>query len=386
MTFAVQFLEPSPETLALSAPQAASRLSAAMSILPVERVIIGWDLPEHLIAACAGEASRARSSLFLWHPLLTFSASSLPPRADWQTLGPSGDPIPGFAGMPEFTFMCPNRPEVFEAVLARLQKAIHSGPFQGIFLDRIRWPSPTADPSRLMACFCPACQRAAIAQGIDLAGVRHLLAAPRNRAELARFLLNPASAGDSASDWPFLRRLMDFRARSITRLVRAAAELIRAHGLGVGLDCFSPSLTSLVGQELAALDAYCDWIKFMVYGHTYAPAGLPFELLNLQKWVNPAPLDSNGLPSDVLESTGLPPAFLANEIRAACACGIKNAWAGIELVDLPGVTRLNDAQIQSDLRAFRAANPAGLVLSWDLRHISDARLQLVADNFCPGNV
>jgi hypothetical protein len=203
-------------------------------------------------------------------------------------------------------------------------------------------------------------------------------------------LLAPAAGSE-----PLLRAFLAFRARSITRCVQTAAGIARAAGLAVGLDCFAPSLAPMVGQDLAALDATCDWIKVMTYGHALGPAGMPHELLALWQW-----LLEHGLPeADVrntlaratglalpasratLRERGLAPAALAAEIRRARAAGVRTLLAGIELVDLPGVTALEPAQIAADLRAFRAAQPDGLALSWDLWLIAPERLEVVRSSW-----
>ncbi len=57
--------------------------------------------------------------------------------------------------------------------------------------------------------------------------------------------------------------------------------------------------------------------------------------------------------------------------------------AGIELVDVEGVTRLDPAQIAADLRAFQEAQPDGLVLCWDLWRIPSERLELVQASLPP---
>ena len=80
--------------------------------------------------------------------------------------------------------------------------------------------------------------------------------------------------------------------------------------------------------------------KMMSYGHTMGPAGLPFEPL--------ARLD-----------------------------GVSTLLSGIEFVALEGTTRLGEAQITTDLRAFRSAGAQGLVLSWDLWHIPLKRPEYV---------
>jgi hypothetical protein len=85
------------------------------------------------------------------------------------------------------------------------------------------------------------------------------------------------------------------------------------------------------------------------------------------------------LPASLVELSerGLSPRTLAAETQRARAAGVSTVLPGIELVDLEGVTRLNPAQIAADLRAFRAACPDGLALSWDLRKIPPEWLEIV---------
>lgn len=392
---AVQYLEPGPDVATLTDAAARAQLRIAFARLPVSDVILGWDLPAALRRACAEEIARAGARLYRWHPLLSGDVPA------WQTVGLGGTPVPGFQGRPEFTFLCPNRPAVFESVLEDLRQTLRSGQYQGVFLDRIRYPSPTADPASHLACFCADCHRAAAAEGLDLTAARQRIQALlTHRRSFVRLLLDPAADVPSDDDLAFLRRFLDFRARSVTRIVQAAADIARAEGLLVGLDCFSPALSRLVGQDLAALDASGDWIKIMTYGHTLAPAGLPFELLGLARW-----LIGRGAASEVSEAEtlgwlaaaarlplppsfakmlthGVSPAALASETQRARAAGVRMVLAGVELVDIEGVTRLDPAQVAADLRAFRAAGPAGLVLSWDLRLIPAERLEIVHAVWC----
>jgi len=394
-TIAVQFLEDGPGVAAIAPDDARVRLREAFGRLPISHVLLGWNLPRLLLDACREETARAGARLFRWHPLLT-GDGTLVPRPEWQMVGLDGTPVPGFRGMPEFTFVCPNRPAVREAVLGHLQDVLRPGDYQGVFLDRIRYPSPTADPARLLACFCDDCRRAAAADGLDLEEARRrigaLVSAPERTPAFIRALLAlPASEADDA-DLTALRAFNDFRARSVTRCVRAAADLARTQGLEVGLDCFSPALTPLVGQDLAALDPCGDWIKIMVYGHTFGPAGLPYELLNLAGWLmgqrSAAEREALGwlsqatrLPLPVtcadLRERGLAAEALELETRRGRSAGVNWLLAGLELVEMEGVTRLDPQQIVADLHAFREAGADGLVLSWDLWHIPPDRLELV---------
>ena len=392
--FTAQYLEDSPDVAAIAPAKARARLRDAFERLPISAVLLGWHLPDALLRACADETARAGVKLFRWHPLLTGDAT-FPPRPEWHTVGLTGEPLPGFHGLPEFTFLCPNRPAVREAALGHLRDALRRGEYGGVFLDRIRYPSPAESPARWLACFCDDCRRAAADEGLDLEATRRQIAAllgkPDRAQAVVRVLLDPLAAAPDA-DLAALRAFLDFRARSITRFVQAAASVARTEGLAVGLDCFAPALTCMVGQDLAALNPCCDWIKVMVYGHTLGPAGLPFELLALADWLvgrgwasEPQALVWLGealhlpLPSTraALLEQGLSPEALAAEVRRARAAGVGVLLAGIELVDVAGVTRLHSQQIAADLRAFRDAGAGGLVLSWDLWHIPLERLDLV---------
>lgn len=405
-SLAVQYLEPGPATAGITPQDAQAHLRAACERLPISDVLLGWDLPTELVHACAEETARAGARLYRWHPLLT-GDGTFAPRPEWQTIGLDGEPVEGFRGLPGFTFVCPNRPAVRQAALNHLRQVCQSDlsqdVYQGVFLDRIRYPSPAADPPRLLACFCDDCRRTAEDERLDLPALRRqiaaLLAAPERAALFLGVLLDPEAPAAADSGLAALRAFLNFRTRSVTRFVRAAAAVIRAEGLAVGLDCFSPALTSMVGQDLGALDACCDWIKIMSYGHAFGPAGLPFELLDLADWLMGQQMSDHvgehvgeraalallsrasrlPIPSTraTLQERGLPPDALAGEVKRARTLGVSTLLAGIELVELEGVTRLHPAQIEADLRAFRQAGADGLVLSWDLWRIPLERLDVV---------
>jgi hypothetical protein len=396
MTYlAIQYLEHSSEIASITPQQARARLRVALQALPISDVLIGWNVPDAILNACAEETASADARFCRWHPLLT-GDGALVPRPEWQTVGLDGDRVPGFQDMPEFTFLCPNRSQVQEATLEHIHDLLREQRYHGFFLDRIRYPSPAPDPSRFLACFCEDCHRAAREHGLDLLQVQRqiqsLLTRPKSTHSLVHELLGHSSAEEPGEAASALRAFLRFRAKSVSRFVGTVAHAIHAEGLEVGLDCFSPALTWMVGQDLSALNAHCEWVKTMSYGHTMGPAGLPFELLSLAGWlVNTCNLseaqaldwlsEASGLhlprTRKTLLEQGLTPQALGDETRRARAAGVRNLLAGIELVDLEGITQLNETQIAADLHAFRSAGADGLVLSWDLWHIPLERLKQV---------
>jgi hypothetical protein len=380
-------LEDSPDLHDLDPQAIAAHLRSALAILPIDALLIGWNVPAALFRACATVTEQAGVPLYRWHPLLT-SDGTLEPRQEWMTISALGEPVPGFQNMPEFTFVCPNRPAARDAMLKRLHAVLHDGPYQGVFLDRIRFPSPAADPVGALACFCPDCHRVAAHEGLDLESARQRVLALAHDPLLVQALL---AGGD-----PMLEPLLAFRRRTITRFVGEAAAIARGAGCAVGLDGFSPAIAPLVGQDLGALARCGDWTKIMSYGHTYGPAGLPFELLGLAEWLiaqcGIAPTSAlhmltraSGLALPQtradLRATGVAPHALASEVQRAHARGVEPLLFGIELVDIPGVAELEAQQIRADLRAIRAAQPHGVAISWDLRFIALERLKLLREEW-----
>jgi hypothetical protein len=393
-TFAVQFLEDRPEIANISAGEVRARLRDAFRRLPISLVLVGWNVQGALLDVCVEACAGAGVRLFRWHPLLTGDGKLIPQLA-WQTVGLNGEKIPGFRGMPEFTFVCPNQPVAREAVLAHLSDVLRDARYQGVFLDRIRFPSPAENPESELGCFCKGCQRAAAAEGLDLMalreGISQLVANPEGAGQYVRGLLNEEYMHE---DIDMLQAFLDFRCRSVTHLLEEAAGVAHKMGKKVGLDCFSPSLVRMVGQDLRGLNARCDWVKIMSYGHALGPAGVPFELLALADWlIEGCGFEEGDMMALLAEATRLPlpmnraalrvdglaPDALRMEAERGRTMGVEKLLAGIELVEMPGVSELHEQQIRSDLAAFREAGADGLVLSWDLWLIPPERLDIVRE-------
>jgi hypothetical protein len=188
-------------------------------------------------------------------------------------------------------------------------------------------------------------------------------------------------------DEPLLEAFFDFRSNSITRTVQYAARLARQEGLNVGLDCFSPSLARMVGQDLSTLDKCCDWIKLMTYPRVFGPAGLPFELNALSAWMR-AQYDLKeteaseiiARASDLrLSQSEFDSRALAHEIQRGRDAGVTNLFAGLALVEVEGVHHLIPDQVAADLAVCHSLDVEGVVLSWDLWRIPRPYLSIVGD-------
>lgn len=376
---AAQYLEYAP--LDATSARVRERLRQAFELLPISIVILGWDLPRRLEEAVAEETARHKAALYRWHPLLA-SDSGFPLSDEWQTINLRGEPVPGFKGLPEFTFICPNRTDVHEWIAERIEVAAQRGIYQGLFFDRMRFPSPAENPERHLACFCKYCQRIASDSRLDLEAVRRQIGSYLTDVDRAKAFTRTLF---SATDDSLLGSFFTFRFNSITRIIQYAARLARSYGLSIGLDCFSPTLTRMIGQDLSALNNTCDWIKLMTYPRVFGPAGLPFELRALSNWLkgryNVEETEATQIVNEAsglsLSMHGLDSESLAHEIQRGRAAGISNLFAGIALVELPNIHSPTLEQIQSDLTACQDAD--GLVLSWDLWRIPPKYISAVSE-------
>jgi hypothetical protein len=395
----IQYLEDSSELAGMDRSQVIERLQAAVEQLPITHLLIGWHLPSALLDACRRAADRLGLRFLRWQPLLTTDKEiQLDP--SWQVEGLAGHKVAGYRGLPEFTFTCPNHPDAQEAVREHLEALAHLGIYQGFFLDRIRFPSPSPDPMVSLACFCEHCCRKAGEDGLDLvearASIMRLMQEENARISFVKILLSGGSGRAETADEHSLHQFMSFRQKSVRDFLELAIRPLNDADVEIGLDAFSPCLTSMVGQDLVEMGKLVDWVKLMTYAHTLAPAGLPYELLG---WVHylirsthlgetqALELVSQStrlqLPPGCheLEVNGLAPLDLEKEVQRGIESISQPVLAGVELVDLLGVTRLSPSQIRADLAAIQRARPSGLALSWDLLHIPLERLELVRPYF-----
>jgi hypothetical protein len=391
----IQYLEDSPDLARMDKSFVVGKLRAAAERLPLSHLLIGWHLPAYLLDACREEAERLVVRFLRWQPLLT-SDKAIKTTPSWQTESLSGHKVAGYHALPEFTFFCPNHPAVQEALYGHMQDLAHQGVYQGFFLDRVRFPSPASDPLNDLACFCEHCRHKAAEHGLDLEHIRdeilRQMRDQKGRISLIETLLsraiNPAQAVQNSD----LIQFLAFRRSSVRDFIALITQPLREAHLEIGLDCYSPCLALMVGQDLSLLSEHVDWIKIMTYAHTFAPAGIPYELSGLLHFLSSTgqlredqainlisraielPLPESQL---LLEKPGLSTRALEMEVkRGVAACSVP-VLAGMELVELEGVTYLQPDQIEADLTGLKRAGPAGLALSWDLLHIPPESLDLV---------
>jgi hypothetical protein len=369
--------------------EAVHRLRNAIDL---DLLIVGFrEVPEVFRKFCG--ARRPIDNVFLWYSTLSdieaMEESDLV--VNWR-----GERSRGWGGWAEkedgveetFRFACPNNPVTRVKTRRRLRELLNRYEFAGVFLDKIRFPSPANGIDEVLSCFCDHCRRAARDVDLDLDAVTKFLAEPTIETDTSTL----GRGKDERKTWldaldratPVISRFLRFRLNSITSLVAELAEEASTIGRKVSLDLFSPSLAPLVGQDLWRLSQFCSWAKPMTYRVASGPAGLRLEIPALIEGVSRRFNVDEELVStwcarhvtafdlDTLSRTrgsAVPLAFIRAEIEVAIGAMHPAAvYFGLELVSQPGVIDIKPAQVLEMVSAGQAANAAGLIISWDLMH------------------
>lgn len=286
---------------------AAGRGVAAEDILrrlrnvPVQAVIVGWSEDPALYRELGEALHRRGAELWLWFPV--FSEHTLREGLRRQTGLLTGAPLGArvFDGDETFDFCCPSQAGLAQRLLEKYDCDFAGCAFDGMFLDRIRYPSLTVGAEALFGCACGECRDWLAENGLprqvqdDLA--QRIAARMSDEDCIDPLGLLQYCAGQYIFADPALETLLRLKCQRIESVVRVLCGGFRSRGMKVAMDLFAPFLAPLVGQDYRRLGAMADFIKPMLYRHTYTPAGLSFELDAMARAVSeaaPAPMRRGG--------------------------------------------------------------------------------------------
>jgi len=390
----LQFLEPNPYIYSYDLQDVRNKLQSALDILPVTHVLIGWDIPVNFLEACKKITEQYSIKLLRWHPLFTLRDTDV--IQNNFVINAWDKPIPGFKNLPEFTFVCPNNKLIVEYLYKEIITIIENDIYDGFFLDRIRFPSPSEDPFWNLGCFCENCLQSAEVNNINIQLVKKFIKNAYNSQDdifiYLSYLMNNVNLDSDKLELQEFKKYLDYRTRIVIDGVKVISDLVHNFNLEVGLDAFSFSLTYMVGQDLSRLSQLADWTKVMSYTHAIGPAGLPYEISNLLKFLTKKYHFAEKKALELLEKifdvqlpktisslieNGLSSDILYTEIKKAIKSTNKPILAGLEMVDIPHITKIDEFTLEKDILAILAAQPSGISISWDLFYIPVSRLYLL---------
>ncbi len=373
-------------------------LDYALDVVPLDILILGWEEIPELYQTLTAKETRRTDQVFLWYPLLSdypgLTSNCLVVNYKGVVSQGWGEFVAGGEINETFRFACPNNPDALETTLSYLERVLTTYYFDGVFLDKFRFPSPANGLQEMLGCFCKHCDQAAGKWGLDLDQVRSVLehpqrtvgsASPKTDFPGAQWL-EELLAGHSV-----LQEFVRFRCDSVTRVTASVRVLTDRLGKKLALDVFSPGLAPLVGQDYATLRQYAEWVKPMIYRFAKGPAGLCLELPQLAndlarfigcglddilKWTHQHVPSLVGTDFERINSEGVPLDLIADETQKAVELmSPASVYLGLETVSMPGIIDITPENVREIVCLGQAVGIAGVALSWDILHTPVENLQ-----------
>ena len=343
-----------------TAEEIIGRIDTVSSLIPVEKVIIGWSLDKDIYRTVGKHLRQKGIRMLLWLPVFaeTEEMCDNTPAVDlWGEIPAHYDLAAGEG----FRFNCPSDPENAARVLGVYDRYFSDCGFDGVFLDRIRTQSFVGGVSGVLSCGCPVCTERVEAEGVSLENVRKEQEAQGDRF----FSVSGYEPGTGFRfENPVAAGFFEAKGHIVSGAVASIADSLQARGLEVGMDLYAPFMAPFVGQDYAILSQHADFIKPMLYRQTFAPAGMGFEYELLRKAVP----EAAGYPDFKMDA-----AFLDSQLEAmasyACA-----KYPGIEINYREGVVPTSPEYVTESLDAVMRHGFEGLVLSWNIMEAPDAHI------------
>lgn len=324
--------------------QIIDRLDKVTGMIPVEKVIIGWNLEAEPYARIGEYLHSKGIKMIFWMPVFSEIGHLEEAEQSVDLWGVMTEPYNLQEGE-DFTFYCPSSEKNLEAVKNIYEKYYDRCGFDGVFLDKIRTASYVAGQSGVLSCGCERCMALYAENNVDIDA------------------LKAKAAAATVKDDDTMRDFLEVKADIISKSVGELVDWFHAKGLEVGLDLFAPAIAGIVGQDFSALSQKADFVKPMMYRKTDAPAGIGFEMRAFE------PDFSN----DALTEE-----YLLEELRKAAELSKCPVYPGIEVNYREDIARTSPEYIVESLQAVREAGLPGAVLAWDIMLAPNSHLEAIA--------
>lgn len=376
------------ETKHFSADQLFHRLESYLRQVDTKRLIVWNNQSEHWFERINRFADDLGIETYLWYPVLADRMDKMIPCEQELVRSARGDlgygsfgTWDGFVGNDEnFLFRCPEHALSLPLVTEEINSSLVKYGFSGVFLDRIRYPSPANGLEMLFSCFCDHC--------LESGHGPQKIQAHKAISLMTELCLNGQyMKWDEFVVMAEIEDLIGRRNSAIEKVVSTIYDSLDHTRFKLGLDLLTPSLAQLVGQDYTRLAPHCDWIKSMTYTKAIGPAGLPLEVHSLihglqdaDKRIGPQQaavwiaslLGLKKREMEELMETGVfGQDLLQSEIQRSLSLVQDRVpiLAGIELVDHPVFpTKISSLQAEAMIQAVSTIQ-TGLIACWNLLYI-----------------
>lgn len=238
----------------------------------IKAVILGWYLDKSFNNTILDYFHQKNISCYFWLPVLSevdqIKSSVL--LTDYQ--GRQGNSVSVIKDE-SFTFMCPSHSTSYDNICKIYEKYLSSLKIDGIFLDKIRFPSFANGYGEGFGCFCSSCQNIYQEHSIDISYIKSCIdnhdsiLLKGHYDKFGHYILTDKK----------INLFYQVRANIITDFVGRLCDYFHQKHLIVGLDIYAPFFAYHCGQNIHLLSKKADFLKPMFYRFTQAPAGMQYE-------------------------------------------------------------------------------------------------------------
>ncbi|MCL2213686.1 MAG: hypothetical protein FWC06_00620 [Treponema sp.] len=363
----------------------------------VTKVIMGWSVDKPLYEKTAALLSKHNIEYYLWFPVFseTGALKNLSPLVDY-----TGSSIDKSDNNPDedFFFCCPNNRFNIAKITDIFNENFASIKFNGVFLDRIRYPSFAGEQGKrgVFTCFCPECIKIYRSENFDIEKLKLSLCDPEfSLLGLKKYL----GSGMYEFQDKVISSFFQIKRNIIYYSLQRICMYFRKKNYSIGLDVFAPFLSQFTGQDIVKLSGLCDFIKPMMYRTTCAPAGLPFEteallqqtcgtendnykrffkLLGIKPEYPPSAYDvqSGGFKNKPFDVD-----FTVKELHDLSLLSFCPVYAGIEINRVKDAAQPDPAYIEETIKAYSKAGIRGFTLSWNLLDMPEENIDKAVQLF-----
>lgn len=343
----------------------------------INGIIVGWSRETEIYKWLRGYTKARKIKLYLWFPVLAEfdSIKEFVPIKDIENKKFTGV---GFDEDERFSFYCPSDDATFENIKDIYITYFKQIEFDGIFLDRIRFPSFVAGSGALFTCCCNKCMEVYKSKGFTKNRIRNIkYTIERGELDNLPFGIKKYESGRYEFENPEIEEYLTIRMELITEIVKKVAGYFKSEGMEIGLDLFAPFMSPFVGQNYQELSQYADFIKPMLYRYTYTPAGIDYELDKMIK--------SYALKGDwavcldkykkVIGYYGNNRTdFMKKELEVAEKLSVCKIMAGMEVHTVDSLPKIKSIQIKEGIRAVKAVGIEGIIACWNILSTSEKNI------------
>ena len=334
------------------------KLLSAIDALPVSKVLMGWPFDKTLYDKTANLLYKKNIEFYLWFSVFSETGSV-------QTL----DFLTDFSeralqrneenNSEDFFFCCPKNENNIEKILNIFSENFSlSDCFNGVFLDKIRYPSfANSHASRgVFSCFCPKCLAFYKSRNFDIDKIKQVFSE-----EQKIDIINYSGSGKYLFKNELIQEFFLLKSEIIYESLKKIYGFFRDKKYSIGFDVFAPFLAPFTGQDILKLSSLCDFIKPMMYRVTNAPAGLPFETEALARYTD----------SDIINSDLYNLKFCVNEIKKLISEVSCPVYTGIEINKVDEIAPADTFYIEETINAYLKEDIRRFALSWNLLDMPD---------------